>query len=433
MPEPRAAARPVQKTGIPHLARLCLAAGGFIAFFPASSVTAQPGVIRGQVVDSVSLRGVAGAMIELSGDARRIVADGAGYFQQDSVAAGRRTLTVHHVGYGTRSLEVDVAAVDTTWLRLVLVDSVMVLAPLDVTSLSAAQRQVRALGYRRNVVTREQLAQVRNSSLTFGEVLRQFVPGVRVRTAEGVVGAAVCIELRASPPGSNRCLAPAVYVDGVPITNVATIYAAFPLEMIESIEVVPAAEAGGRFGTGALYGALLIETRRPGARAAVISAGAVRSPFHDWSVEPRGHATLRSFAGATAGNGAGLAGGLAIATSCIGTRPPAHDRLVSSCDAWTTIGATLAAVAIPAVGGALGAGLGGRSRQSSGRVLPGVVGAMMALIPGYALVLTGQRLDSEPLRVTGVTALVVVSPFLSTMADYQFRTVRPPGADRPEE
>jgi hypothetical protein len=384
---------------------------------------AQGGAISGQVIDAVTAAGVPGAEIGLLGLRQTSITDAHGFFRLTRLPPGLLTVRVQHIAYGTRTLRVQVLATGTTPVRLALTDSAIVLAPLEVSVLSAAERQARGAGYRRNVVTRAQLAQAQGTNLTFGDVLRQFVPGVRVRTAEGLVGGATCIELRSVAASRNRCLSPVVLVDGVPITNVTTIYASFPVEMIESIEVVPAAEAGARFGVGALYGALLIESRRPGARDRSASV-LVRSPFYDWSREPRGHATLRSFAAAAVGNGAGLLGGLAIAESCIGTRPPAHDRIVSTCTAWATIGASTAAVVVPALGGALGSRLGGGSPDSRGRIAPAAVGAAMGLIPGYALVLTGRRLDSDVLRAIGTTTLVVAPPFLSAMADHQFRTIR---------
>lgn len=394
-----------------------------VAALPASAL-GQAAAVSGHVADAGTQAAVAGAEVALDGLARSAVTDADGYFLIEGIPGGALTVRVRHIAYGDRSLRITAADTGMTYVRLELTDSALVLAPLEVAVLGAAERQLRSLGYRRNVVTRAQLAQARGTSLTFGEVLRQFVPGVRVRTVEGVVGAATCIELRAAVASRNRCLYPAVYVDGAPVTNVSSIFAAFPLEMIESIEVVPAAEAGGRFGTGALHGALLIESRRAVSRNDAVGRQVAQARFHDWSAEERGHSTLRSFAAAAAGNGAGLAGGLAIATTCIGTRAPSHDRLVSTCDAWTTIGATAAAIAVPAIGGAIGSRLGGRSRDSRGQFFPAAVGATMALVPGYALVLTGQRLESDPLRGIGVATLVVVAPFLSAMADHQFRTLR---------
>jgi hypothetical protein len=403
--------------------RVVVAACTLLLHAAASGVAAQAGTVHGEVRDAGTRQPVVEAEVRIAGVAGVAVTGDDGRFYFPDVPAGPATLLVRHLAYGELSVAAVINAGGVTTVLLLLSDTAIALQPLEVEGISAQTREVRSAGFRRNVVTREQLAGYRGSGFSFSDVLRQVVPGIRVRTMEGIVGAAECIELRAAAISRNRCLAPAVFVDGVPITNLSMLYATFPLEMIESIEVVPASEAGARYGSGALYGAVLIVSRRPGTAAAA-RLPQLSSPFHDWSVESGRHATLRSFGAAAAGSGLGLVGGLAIAEACITTRAPSHDRIISSCPAVETMGAIAAAVMLPSLGSALGARLGGVTAESRGRLGPAAAAGAMAVVPGYAMILTGKRLDSDALGAIGKATLVLLTPFMSAIADHQFRRLR---------
>jgi hypothetical protein len=56
--------------------------------------------------------------------------------------------------------------------------------------------------------------------------------------------------------------------------------------------------------------------------------------------------------------------------------------------------------------------------------MPATIGAAMAILPGYSLLMTGHRNDSEGLRIAGYTVLLVGAPLISTAADYLFRRLR---------
>lgn len=405
----------------PTLALLLLVAIGGAA--PALG-QAPSGTLEARLVTREGGGPVVGAWVRVGESGPEALSDVAGSVRLEGVPPGVVTLRVRHIAFGPLSIDVEVVPGEVTRVLLELSPGVIRLEPLEVTALSMAERQARAMGFRRNVVTRDQIGRAGAGNLTLGDVLGQFVPGIRVRGSGGVAGSLTCIELRSTPANPGRCLSPVVYLDGSPITNPLLLYAALPMEMIETIEVVPAAEAGARFGTGALYGALLLETRRPGReREAGAPPPLPRPRFHDWNSEPRGHPRVRSFAAAAAGNGLGLAAGVAIAGSCIGTVPPAHDRLTSTCEAWPTIGALAAALALPALGSGLGSVVGGRTAGSRGRLASAAVAATLGLAPGYALVLAGRRLDSDLLRGAGIGSLVLVPPFLSTISDHQFRMI----------
>jgi hypothetical protein len=375
----------------------------------------------GVVEDGSTARPIGDAVVSVLGTAFSALTDPRGGFRITGIAPGNYTLRVAHVGYGEQSVRITVEA-GMGPVRLKLSETAVALEPLTVDVLSSDELRVRGAGFRRSFVTRDQIALAENTNMTLPEVLRQYVPSVRVRRNERMVGSDVCIELR-TIRGTNgpSCLSPAVYLDGVPITNPTSLYSTLDPNVVETMEVVPAAEAGARFGTGALYGALLIETRRPG-----IGRDNIVNPprAFDWSMDQQSHPLLRSFLFGLVGNAAGLAIGLAAANQCIGTRAPSNDRIITHCDTWPTFGAGAAALFLPALGGGFGSGMGGRTDLSSGRFLPAAVGGAMALVPGYALLITSQRSDSDGMRFLGSAIIVVGAPLVTTLADHLFRSLR---------
>ncbi len=402
---------------------LTLTALGLALF--AGAVSAQTGSVTGRVEDATRGTPVADALVVLDGTRFAVATDAEGRFAFPDVPAGRYTLRVRHIAYGERAIVLPIAAGPTPPVRVLLSDTAITLDSIEVRALSAEERQIRGAGYRRGVVLRDQIAEAETTNMTLGEVLRSYVPGVRVRFASNLAGAPMCIELRSiRATQQNECLSPAVYLDGVPINNPSLLFNTLALRMIESMEVVPAAEAGARFGTGALYGALLIETRRPGAATAEGRAVRVQSGTWDWEAEGSGHPSARAFLYGFVGSAAGLALGLTAANQCIGTRQPANDRIIAKCDTGPTLASAGAALVLPAFGGALGSGLGGKTGGSKGKIWPAAIGGAMALMPAYGLIFSGRRMDSEVLLSVGASLLVIGVPAVATLADHQFRTGR---------
>jgi hypothetical protein len=246
-----------------------------------------------------------------------------------------------------------------------------------------------------------------------------------------LVGSPVCIEFRGARFGSfdGFCRSPAVYLDGVPLNDPLILYDALPLEDIERMEVVPPAEAGVRFGSGALWGALVIETRRPGipARNQVPDLRLRPSTIarFDWDQEPAPHNWKKTFLYSFIGNALGLAAGVAIADQCIEIVAPSYDKVSTKCAPWPTMGSAVAGLSFPAAGAAFGARLGGRTNMSQGDFLPAAVAGVMALIPGYALQMSSARSDFERLDFIGKVILTVGVPAAITFTDRLFRKLRP--------
>lgn len=390
-------------------------------------LAAQTGTLVGQVDDARTGRAIVEAAVRVPGTVHATLTDEDGRFRITGLRPGNYTLIVAHIAYGSGQSTVRILEGEATTVRILLSDSAIVLEPITVDVLSREERDARSAGYRRSVVTRAQLALAENTNMTMADALRSYAPSVRVRSAGNLVGMPICIELRSvRATFRNNCLSPAVYLDGVPITNPTTLYNNLDVRLIESIEVVPSAEAGARYGTGALFGALLIETIRPGVPGAETGNPLPerRSPRFDWALDPTTHPSSRSFLYSFLGNAVGLALGITAADQCITTRQPSHDRIVSTCGSGATLASATAALVLPALGGGIGSWLGGATPLSKGKLFPGVIGGAMALLPAYGLLFSAKRMDSDVIRGIGIAVLVVGVPVVSTFADHQFRYLR---------
>jgi hypothetical protein len=364
----------------------------------------------------------------LIGTNHQTVTDSLGLFRLTNLPIAQYRLQVQHIAYGEQTVEVTASTGAARPIQIVVTTSAIRLEPLTVDALSADERRDRATGFRRAVVTRVDIERAENTNMRFGDLLRIAAPNASVRRAE--VGNYACIELRGGrqmqlSPGSRRsCLSPAVYLDGVPVNNPESLYENMDLNTIESLEVVPIVEAGVIYGSAALYGAILITTRRPGTSDGARRAVTTRPLNFNWNDEPQRHSTTRVFATTALGNGLGLALGVTAAAQCIGMRKPAYDGIISDCKSAATIGTGAAAIVLPALASSLASRWSGRTDRSQGILAPAAVGTAMTIIPGYALVFSGYRNDSDALKWVGYGIIVVGAPLVTTAADYLFRELR---------
>lgn len=175
-----------------------------------------------------------------------------------------------------------------------------------------------------------------------------------------------------------------------------------------------------RAGTGtSSEGSALVPAPGGGTRA----APRTRRTSFDWNQDPQGHPFLRTFAGAAAGNALGLVAGLAVGRQCVFVEERT-DEIDFSCGHAGVVGAGVAAVALPALGSAIGAGFGGQTSASRGRLVPALVGGAMGVIPGYIFSLSTVGDGVETMNAVGVGFLVIGAPLVTTFADRLFRTLR---------
>ncbi len=387
--------------------------------------------MSGAVVDAATDGGVGGVALVLEGtDVSAVTADD-GTFTLRGVTPGRWTLVTLHVAYGEHRHEVVLDGTIGVALQIRLAPEAITLEPVVVEATTSRQRAARARGSSRNVVERPQIEAALGVSRHLGDLLGRTIPGIRLRQSNNLAGTDVCLEFRSAADISmletRACNHPLVVLDGVPISNPNFAYGTIGLNSIQRIEVLPPGEAGARYGTGSLFGVILIETRDPrlaagAADGADILIGRGGRRTFDWSLEPRGHPALRAAGAAFLSNAVGLAAGVGLARLCFSIDE--HDQIRTECDALGNTAAIAAGFALPALGSALGARVGGRTEGSEGSLVPALVGATMALLPGYVYSVSTVGRGSDAANVAGAVLLLVGTPLAVTVADRLFRHER---------
>ena len=398
----------------------------FLAPLPSAGQSTT--TIAGRILDPDTDDPVTDAEVRLLGTTRMEVTNARGSFRFEGVDPGVYRLEIRHIAYGVHTEEVEVQAGTTLSLQIGITPEAIELEPLTVQVYTARDTRLRASGVRISEVSREELDVADMTGFNLGQVLEQHMPGVTVRESTALVGAPTCVEFRGARFGQfdGACRSPVVYLDGIPVSNPTDLYGHLDMGDIERLEMVPPAEAGVRFGTGALWGALVIETRIPGVteRREAFKIGPLSVDAYDWGQEEKSHNTWKAFAYAVMGNAAGLAVGVPLAQRCIEVVSPTFDRVTTKCSAWPTMGSAAAGVVFPALGSALGVRYGGQTSFSRGDLMPTAAAAVMALIPGYALEVSSRRSDWETTSMIAKVILAVGVPAAATFADRLFRKLR---------
>ncbi len=386
--------------------------------------------VPGVVLDHETRDGIPDVILRVDGIAVSAATDADGAFVLRDVPTGAWTLQVDHVAYGSHSHDVILDASVDVRLEIRLAQEAIELAPIVVDGETSLERRRRRTGASFWEVNREEIVEAIGTSQHMGDLIRQTVPGLKLRQASNLSRSDICLEFRAAASISivnNRsCNHPMVLMDGVVVSDPQYLYGIVGLDNLERIEVMPPGEAGVRYGTGSLYGVILIETRRPGRSIGAPGSPALgmdREAFtFDWTRDPAGHSTGKTLLGSALGNAAGMAAGLAIAQQCIEITD--NDELDSSCGAGRSVLAGTAAVILPAVGSAFGARWAGGTDTSVGRLVPALLGAGMMLFPGYAFSLSTVGGDQPTVNAVGNVFLAAGVPLAVTLADRLFRKLR---------
>lgn len=393
-------------------------------------VDAQPAEIIGVVTDVDTGEGIADVILRIEGTTVSAASDDDGRFVLRGIPPGEQTLLVDHVAYGTHTHRIAVQSGERAQVLLRLAQEAIEIEPVVVEGESSLARERRTTGASFWEVDRERIVRAIGTSRHMGDVLRQLVPGLRLRQANNLSQTDICLEFRAAASisivNSRACNHPMVMLDGVVVTNPQYLYGSVGMENLNRIQVIPPGDAGARYGSGSLYGVILIETQRPGRVRTGPDARdiveAQRPLTFDWDRDPSGHDAPRAFLGALIGNAAGLTLGLLVSRRCIGIAP--DDEIQTSCGTGLNVLAGLSAFALPAAGSALGARWGGGTDLSVGRWVPAVLGAGMMLFPGYAFSLSTVGGDRPVVNRVGHAFLAVGVPVAVTLADRLFRSLR---------
>jgi hypothetical protein len=409
------------------LAALGLMAG-LMAVGPAPA-WAQTGTdIPGVVMDAETRAGIPDVILRLRGTDISAASDARGAFVLRDVPAGTWTLDVTHIRYGEQTHDIAVESGMGVSLEIRLAEEAIELAPLVVEGETSVERERRTTGASFWEVTREEFERATHTSRHMGDVLRQTIPGLKLRQANNMSRNDICLEFRAAASISivnNRpCNHPKVLLDGIPVSDPQYLYGAMPLGDLERIQVIPPGEASTRYGSGSLYGVLLIETRKPGlqpyANEAMAPSSSGPSTF-DWDLDPEGHSTTKVFLASALGNAIGLAGGILLSRQCFTKTGP---EIQGECGGFTNAMAGVTAVALPMAGAVLGARLAGSTAISEGSLTPSLLGAGLMVFPGVALSVSEAATSSNAVAGIGAAFLAVGVPLAVTLADRLYRKMR---------
>lgn len=403
---------------------------GMAVLSPVLAGAQEPAQVDGVVVDVEDGSGIPDVILRIDGTMISAASDDSGRFVLHGIPPGEWTLTAQHLAYGSHDHRIAVRSGERARVEVRLAQQAIELERLVVEGESALARERRATGASFWEVDRDRIVRAIGTSRHMGDLLRQLVPGLRLRQTSNLAQADVCLEFRGAASisivNARPCNHPMVLLDGVAVTNPQSLYGAVGMENLERIQVIPPGEAGARYGTGSLYGVILIQTRRPGRVGVRTDAESILAPragaTFDWALDPGGHDTDQAFIGALLGGGAGLALGLLASRQCIRVAP--DDEIETSCAPGVNVLAGLSAFVLPAAGAALGVRWGGGTDRSVGRLVPAVLGAGMMLFPGYAFSLSTVGGDRPVVNRVGNAFLVLGVPLAATLADRLFRELR---------
>lgn len=383
--------------------------------------------ILGRVTDASTGGPVPGAVVRLPALGREEITGEEGRFHFREVPPGVYLLIIQHIAYGTKGDSVTVRQGEPVGVSVRVSPVAIELEPLIVEARTLEEQERRARGTRVNLVTREELQKFEGRPVNVGEVLTALIPNLTLRSRGARLGAGICIEFR-RPPSLREplgCKMPMVVVDNVRVPSPGHFLEALSISDVESIEVLPAAEAGVLYGTDSRYGVLKIRTRRPGPDGGEEEEPRIAGPAgpYDWSVEPRGHSWEKVFLASAAGNLAGLGLGM-LGRDCIRLYGPSP----VDCGTTGSVLAGLAAMGLSLAGATFGATQFGATELSVGKPFPTALLAAAVLIPAYALVDAARRVPNGGGEWLGGAMIVVGVPAAATLGDHLFRRLRNPAS-----
>ncbi len=233
-------------------------------------VLAQQGTVSGVVVESKTLRPLAGAQVLLQGQGRGVLRDANGRFRLTGATGAQVTVEVVMLGYRPKSIPATVGSAD---LRIPLDEAAIELNEIVVTG-TAGGVQKRALGNSVGKVKADEIVSVAPVK-SMQDLLNGRAAGVVVMPGTGMVGSGSRIRIRGL---STLSLSsdPLIYVDGIRVNNeTGTGFAVqafssgvvsrlndFNPDEIESLEILKGPAAATLYGTEAARGVINIITKK---------------------------------------------------------------------------------------------------------------------------------------------------------------------------
>jgi hypothetical protein len=411
---------------VPALAFLALASHLQTATLSAQQPAPAPaevGRLVGRVLDEQTLQPIADVAVRIRDSQLAGITGADGRFSIQGIPVGPKVVELGHLSYGEHLRAIVISQNAETQLAVRLtprplnLDSIVVRAPTELDQ----RRQ--STGFAMNEIQRPSIDRASQMGLSLGQLLGQEMAGVRVRA--GQFGPNTCVEFRGAVNLDGACNGVSVFLDGVPVTVPAALFATMPIHEIERMEVMSPGQAGALYGGVGGAGILLIETRR-GVRPQDDARRRNELLFgFDWSQEENPYPWLRVAGSSLIGNALGLGVSLLAAEQCFEVRARGILSVQTArCNAVTTMLAGFVTLALPAAAGSYAARWAGGTGRSQGRVLPGLIVGTISAAGGYLLLVRGEGTDSAPLTNTGALILTLGTPLLLTISDRVLRILR---------
>lgn len=380
--------------------------------------------VTGRVLDQERSRPVEGALVELRGTEHRALTDSVGIVRLMGVEPGTYAISVEHLsirGVRLDALEVPHSG-DVEFSILINADAIE-LEPIVVSVMARRGRSWRGRGGSASVVTRQEIEASSRRGDNLGTILERHVTGITT-SLKATGSSSPCVEFRGD---AVVCHPPLVVVDGARISSPAEYLDMTPPQQVESMEVLPSAEASSRYGTGSARGVVRIETRRPdGADGEGALAPRIRR--YNWNLEPGDYPWARGIGGAALGT----LGGLALALVSAGDCSPLNESRRTECPGRRGPLAAVATLSLPVLGAAFGANALGKTEWSQGVFGRTLLMTSLPMLSGYffATPHAGDRSTSGTLEGFGSILVAVGVPIAATLADRMFRVFRGGSGER---
>lgn len=232
---PRLIPRGRLRISVPLLS-LVLFQAVFLALLLAPAPARSQVTVTGLVQDARTLQGVADVSVTVVGAGIAAPSGPDGRFILADVPPGAWTLNIGQIAYGIHEQRFSVEEGRPLDLRILLSPEAVELEAVVVEVESRQARRERAQGFSLQVVDREQIVAALGSSRHLGDLIRQTVPGIRLRQANNLVGTEVCLEFRGASTLSlletRACSHPLVFMDGVAVTDPTTLYGMVGLQTL---------------------------------------------------------------------------------------------------------------------------------------------------------------------------------------------------------
>ncbi len=243
-----------------------------------SSRDLAAGRVSGQVLDSVTRKGINGATVTVVGTRLSMTTRDNGSFRFDNVPAGSNTLSVKILGHRSKTMSVVVSKGKNSSVTIALAQASTTLSEV-ITTATGLQRRVE-VGNDIATINVDSVMKVMPVS-TFTELLATRVPGLTVMATSGAPGAPSRVRIR-GVSSINASNDPIVIVDGIRVNSaqiensnnlagdaarstdqlVSSPLDAIDPNSIETIEVFKGPSAVALYGIDASNGVIVVTTKR---------------------------------------------------------------------------------------------------------------------------------------------------------------------------